>query len=966
MSDAILTALSLSVSGSLLALLILALRPLVKNRIPKAVQYYAWLIVLLRLVLPLSFEGSAAGLLFSAAPAAEVGAQLPASPGEASPAEPGGLYRPGGMFAPALTPAATLPAGAEKESTGAEVIVSPAEAGFAPLALLSEHQTALWLAGAAASFLWYAAAYLRFARKVEKSCVSPHPLDLEVFERLRGNMKVGLFCSPYVSTPLLLGPFSPRIVIPQLAYAQNGMRRALEHILLHELTHARRRDLLYKWFAAAALSLHWFNPLSFLIRREINRACELACDEAVIAPLDAGERRRYGDTLLGLASGKRLPAGVVMTTMSEEKRALKERLVGIARYKKASVPALALSLMLALLLAGCGALLGAAKSPDPAASPDRGEGPAATVTPPSSPAAEPGAQNIPEGVEGVFQSWASILHLSEVREKGEFYGMLVDGAREGNLLTIERRREDGYTRYTIRLERNDEPAVEYGFLASAASMKYVVSVQGADLDGDGTDELILNLDYLNSGGWADTHVLALKDGAFLEILAALNLGSDEYDETLLSQFTSVPLLIRQSSCTGLRALCARDGGYVLQLAWPHQSEEGGGIVYDELSFDGVAWTRKYPPEQIYVIEPEEQERRVRALVGDAIDLPAELRAYYWPLGYYADIDGKGAADDIAYLHALQGEGEDERFFAVIAVYAHDKPDEPLCKVYEFPREQSYYFGAADLDGDGLSEFALVLGDVGSAEIHVLKPVDGALTEMLTLESGRPEVAARYAQTLVTPDIPWSWCNIALYEGRPALELTNTVITADTPLYYLRMDSGNWVVAQGIVPGTPTPRPVIPGEAAAISDIREAFLTVYFTSNYQGRYDEWRRDLADAEGDKTGTLAAAALQEYFSCFAAYANEKMLNAMILNRDNIKYEALAYEKGVSCVPTGFDFSEYSRSNGRATYAFTARLSLTYADGTTADGSMSGQITVADENGREVVAGLYLSSRGFVEDAQ
>lgn len=70
MNDMMLTVLTLSASGSVLALALLALRPLVKNRVSKAFQYYIWLLVLLRLAVPLSFEGSAMNQLVSAAPAA--------------------------------------------------------------------------------------------------------------------------------------------------------------------------------------------------------------------------------------------------------------------------------------------------------------------------------------------------------------------------------------------------------------------------------------------------------------------------------------------------------------------------------------------------------------------------------------------------------------------------------------------------------------------------------------------------------------------------------------------------------------------------------------------------------------------------------------------------------------------------------------------------------------------------------
>ena len=177
-------------------------------------------------------------------------------------------------------------------------------------------------------------------------------------------------CSSRVATPMLIGILHPVIVLPQLAYVRNGMEKELTNILRHELTHYRRNDVLYKWLAIAVTSLHWFNPLMLLIRKEISRACELSCDEAVISGMSAAEKQSYGNTLLALSANRKLSAGVFATTLCEDKKELKERLISIMKYKKRSTWAVALTLVLALLLAGCGTTLGVANTtelPDSAA-----------------------------------------------------------------------------------------------------------------------------------------------------------------------------------------------------------------------------------------------------------------------------------------------------------------------------------------------------------------------------------------------------------------------------------------------------------------------------------------------------------------------------------------------------------------------------------------------------------------------
>lgn len=71
-----------------------------------------------------------------------------------------------------------------------------------------------------------------------------------------------------------------------------------QYIFLHELTHYKRWDMFYKWLMQIALCLHWFNPLVHLMSREITKACEFSCDEAVLTKMGQENAQDYGKTLL--------------------------------------------------------------------------------------------------------------------------------------------------------------------------------------------------------------------------------------------------------------------------------------------------------------------------------------------------------------------------------------------------------------------------------------------------------------------------------------------------------------------------------------------------------------------------------------------------------------------------------------------------------------------------------------------
>ena len=136
------------------------------------------------------------------------------------------------------------------------------------------------------------------------------------------------------------------------------MTTEFENILRHEMTHYKRKDIIYKWFIVLVSAVHWFNPLMILLRHEIACACELSCDEAVIRNMSDGDKQKYGETLMALSANHKLPAGILARTLCEKRSELKERLICIMKYKKRTIWTIAISVLIALLLTGCGTALG--------------------------------------------------------------------------------------------------------------------------------------------------------------------------------------------------------------------------------------------------------------------------------------------------------------------------------------------------------------------------------------------------------------------------------------------------------------------------------------------------------------------------------------------------------------------------------------------------------------------------------
>lgn len=353
MSDLLQTILLLSVSGTVLGLLLLGLRAVMKKRLPSAFYYYAWLLVLARMALPLP------GLVPALAPQAAPSAVTAAAEPETMQRETEQTYAAVGWTAETDTEdegaryADQTPT--ESRSVSRRALVIEAGVVWIKSVLTAPvFWTGLWLFGAFLCLGRHILGYRRFCAALRKTLRPATDADRKLYLLIHGADKPALCRSTAVQTPMLLGLWKPVLVLPDRVYSP----LTLENILRHELTHYRRGDIAFKWFGVAVFSLHWFNPLTGLFCRELDRACELSCDERILRHMTAGEKQNYGETLLTLAADRSLPRSVVATTFATEKRTLKERLEQIMTYKKIGKTGLILMLVAVLLLVTCGMALG--------------------------------------------------------------------------------------------------------------------------------------------------------------------------------------------------------------------------------------------------------------------------------------------------------------------------------------------------------------------------------------------------------------------------------------------------------------------------------------------------------------------------------------------------------------------------------------------------------------------------------
>ena len=324
----------MSATGSVLVIILFALKSLIKERIPKSVQYYLWSLVLVVMLVPFST------FLY-------VPASTPMAPIQEI--IDGNIKTTVERQEEFAQERYKMPYNALEPSE--QVEISYNEIGLIN-GMANNYLLVTMIMIGLFVFLLELSRYFTFVLKLKRSRRVAKENEIQLLSQLCSNKKTPrLYITPLAPTPMLIGIFHPVIYLPDGEYSEIQLR----NILLHELVHLRRHDVIVKWITALTVHVHWFNPFAYFVRREIDRACELACDETVIKNLNISEKQSYGDTLIAVVADKKLPKTVVSTTMCEEKKALKERLDSIMKHKGFSVVTMVISCFL-LITVMCGAV----------------------------------------------------------------------------------------------------------------------------------------------------------------------------------------------------------------------------------------------------------------------------------------------------------------------------------------------------------------------------------------------------------------------------------------------------------------------------------------------------------------------------------------------------------------------------------------------------------------------------------
>jgi len=355
--------LQMSISATILILVIMGIRALTIHKLPKKTFLVLWVLVLLRLLIPFAIpmpidthipfsvqaimdrvaeSATSTADIQTAAPYIETMPTTPATPIIVPNTDEIYAWEP--VIAPetAMPEAATVPETATPQIASPE-ITAPQGTEHA-LPQISSHVPPImiiWFVGMIGFALFFLVTHLRCRREYKAAL----PIESDYIDEwlqdqnLKRSVQVRFLDK--ISTPMTYGIFRPVILFPKNTDWQN--KDQLQYVLTHEITHIRRFDILTKWLLTAALCIHWFNPLVWVMYILANRDIEVSCDEAVVWTFGETKKSAYAMALIGLEENRHTFSPLFN---SFAKNSIKERINAIMKLKKRSVMNMALAVVL--------------------------------------------------------------------------------------------------------------------------------------------------------------------------------------------------------------------------------------------------------------------------------------------------------------------------------------------------------------------------------------------------------------------------------------------------------------------------------------------------------------------------------------------------------------------------------------------------------------------------------------------
>ena len=194
----------------------------------------------------------------------------------------------------------------------------------------------IWLGGVILLWLSQMFSYQVVRRRIEKiirgtNSIKYQAVIKEISVDYHIKREISCYCCKEVKTPMLIGLFHPKIILPQIDYEPQEM----DTILRHELTHYKHHDTWKKLLLQSVKILYWFCPTISRMSTYAKEDIELFCDETVIRNQALTYRKSYSMAILRtIAEDQNYNCEAFTACLSNGNKEIKQRILCILGEEK--------------------------------------------------------------------------------------------------------------------------------------------------------------------------------------------------------------------------------------------------------------------------------------------------------------------------------------------------------------------------------------------------------------------------------------------------------------------------------------------------------------------------------------------------------------------------------------------------------------------------------------------------------
>jgi len=326
----------LSIMGSIVAIAILVIKAIFRQKLSAKIHYYIWFLLVLKLILPLNFQNKLSPINFINAESKK--------------------YVIASMVNQSISSSTTFKTNANKTQEigidkynykNSTIVNNGLGFNFKTAALI-------WMIGVLSIILYIIVVNIMLWIIIKKSPHSQRQDINEILEesklRLKVNSKISVTYNKHLKSPFVYG-----IIRPKIQISENIIDRLpsedLKFVLLHEVAHIKRKDLIVNVVIMLLQIIYWFNPLIWYSLYQFKQDCEVACDATALTVLSSKEVKEYGQTIidmLKILSKQHLVIG----TLSFSNKFSKRRIIMISLFNKKSITWTIAALSLVIMV-GC-------------------------------------------------------------------------------------------------------------------------------------------------------------------------------------------------------------------------------------------------------------------------------------------------------------------------------------------------------------------------------------------------------------------------------------------------------------------------------------------------------------------------------------------------------------------------------------------------------------------------------------